>query len=287
MSDANGIYLRAYVAAKDSLQGTNAESFGLWWYLVLSAAIRPQVLPGGRVLERGQVIVSCRGLEERLKMPRSSVSRYLNLWREDGAIRFEKLGRNGTIVTLCQFDTYQPLGRDAGTKDSHEPATRKPRASHGASENRPKQENPKNPKNPKNPEPRECAPSAAPAAEPEAPEDPTAEVGDESLRRALQGWRAYKAKRRERYLPESLAQFCRKAQREAATYGAEAVAGLIGDTIGNGYQGVPWDQLERNATRQRGSPPASNGLKPGYRDPTPQELQEALNGQHTTRGFSA
>lgn len=142
MSD--DLYLRTYTKSKDSLQWSNAESIGLWEWLKASAAFSRQVLPGGIVIERGQVWVSLRNLEDRLRLSRMTISRYLKLWSEDGAIKVQKLGRKGTIVTLCNFDTYQVLGREGGTQTSQKPAKSEPKASR----NQPLTKNPKNPKNP-------------------------------------------------------------------------------------------------------------------------------------------
>jgi hypothetical protein len=83
-------------------------------------------------------------------MPRQSVSRYLKLWEEDGAITRQELGRKGTILTICNFDTYQPLGREVGTDSVHKPSTNHPQVDGKTPQT-------KNPKNPKNPEPREGA----------------------------------------------------------------------------------------------------------------------------------
>lgn len=143
MSD--DLYLRTYTKSKDSLQWSNAESIGLWEWLKASAAFSRQVLPGGIVVERGQVWVSLRNLEDRLRLSRMTISRYLRLWSEDGAVEVQKLGRKGTIVTLCNFDTYQVLGREGGTQTSQKPAKSQPKASR----NQPLTKNPKNPKNPK------------------------------------------------------------------------------------------------------------------------------------------
>lgn len=142
MSD--DLYLRTYTKSKDSLQWSNAESIGLWEWLKASAAFSRQVLPGGIVVERGQVWVSLRNLQDRLRLSRMTISRYLKLWSEDGAIEVTKLGRKGTIITLCNFDTYQVLGREGGTQTSQKRAKSEPKASR----NRPLTENPKNPKNP-------------------------------------------------------------------------------------------------------------------------------------------
>lgn len=234
MAKSRSGYVLLHWSAKDSRQADSAQEFGVWCWFLTSAALKERTLPDGRTLQRGQLLTSCRALSDRLQVPRQTLNRYMQKWEREGAINRQEVGRSGTIVTLCNFDTYQPFTNEVGTRASHEATASEPQDDRKVTHT----EKPKKPKSPK--KPKECAAVAA---------DPTEVVSDEVLRKSLQGWFAYKAQRKDRYQPASIDTLIRKAVRESHTHGTEAVCGIIEDSISNNYAGIVWDRLSR------GSPP--------------------------------
>lgn len=81
--------------------------------------------------------------------------------------------------------------------------------------------------------------------------DLLANVPDD-LRRALVQWRDYKRERRQAYKPKGWAALVQTAVKYADRYGVTAVAALIEECAGNGYQGVIWDRLSRGTTAGSG-----------------------------------
>lgn len=231
MSEGRGGYVKLHWSVKDSRQADSAQELGVWCWLLTSAALKPRTLKDGRTIERGQVLTSCRVLSERLQVPRQTINRYIKKWTNDGAILVEKVGRNGTILTLCNFDTYQPPAAERGTRRSQIETASEPNSDRIERHT----EKPKKPKSPKSPK------SVPPAA------SPTATVEDAKLRGWLDRWFGYKATRRDKYQPDSIDILVRKAVRESQQHGVDAVCEVIETSIANGYAGITWDRLSRGS----------------------------------------
>lgn len=63
----------------------------------------------------------------------------------------------------------------------------------------------------------------------------------------LTAWLRYKRERRECYTPTGLATLLTVVGRRTSEHGAEAVAGVIADSIANGWRGICWDKLPKVA----------------------------------------
>lgn len=261
MSHERGGYIRVDWATKDSLQGSNVVSLGLWSWLMLSATARRRALSSGRVLERGDVLISSKGLAERLDMSAKTIRRYLDLWERDGAIRIIKRDRNGTHLNLCNFSTYQTIGSDAGTErelKGNETGTKEPRIGNETGTQRERNgahtEKPNKPEtinqSPKNPEERDAVapPSKASAKASSKGTKATVKLSAEEvdavgefepaeLRESLSQWLRYKRRRRETYGPEGLTAALSRARNLAAEHGALAVADAIERAMAAGWKG--------------------------------------------------
>ena len=86
------------------------------------------------------------------------------------------------------------------------------------------------------------------ADKPPAPPPP---FGPE-LTTAFNDWLLYKAERKERYKPKGLQSLVTQIEKQAAVYGEAAVAGLIVESMGNGWKGIIWDRLEKQNPQNRG-----------------------------------
>lgn len=66
------------------------------------------------------------------------------------------------------------------------------------------------------------------------------------LRDALDRWLAYKRERRETYKATGMTTLVNQITRNAATYGDDAVAEVIDNSIASHYQGIVFDRLKRD-----------------------------------------
>lgn len=61
---------------------------------------------------------------------------------------------------------------------------------------------------------------------------------------AVRGWLTYKQQRKEGYVEEGLKSLLTRITDSAKKCGSEAVAEVIGESMGNGYKGIVWDRLQ-------------------------------------------
>lgn len=67
------------------------------------------------------------------------------------------------------------------------------------------------------------------------------------MQAALRRWMAYKSERRQAYKGQGKKALMEKAKQEAEQHGDAAVIAVIDESIANGYAGITWDRLERQA----------------------------------------
>jgi hypothetical protein len=63
----------------------------------------------------------------------------------------------------------------------------------------------------------------------------------------LREWIQYKKEKRQAYKPTGLKSFCSVVERKIMEHGENAVLGLIDESMGANWQGVPWDKLKPQA----------------------------------------
>jgi hypothetical protein len=79
-------------------------------------------------------------------------------------------------------------------------------------------------------------------------------IADPATREAVEGWVAYKAERRERPKPRSLAALCTQAQNAASEHGAAEVARAMAEAQANGWKGWTHTLGKPASDGGRGSP---------------------------------
>ena len=80
------------------------------------------------------------------------------------------------------------------------------------------------------------------------PPAPTPLFGPE-LKAAFEDWLEYKREKREAYKPKGLQSLITQIEKQAGVYGESAVAGLIVESMSNGWKGIIWDRLEKKQPR--------------------------------------
>ena len=80
------------------------------------------------------------------------------------------------------------------------------------------------------------------------PPAPTPLFGPE-LKAAFEDWLEYKKEKRQPYKPKGLQSLVTQIEKQAGVYGESAVAGLIVESMANGWQGIIWDRLEKQQPR--------------------------------------
>jgi hypothetical protein len=111
---ANG-WIRLHRQTLESQVFSDPELFRLWCYLLLRASYRPTYFRGTEI-QRGQVAFSYRVLSDSLGCSRGKLERAFKKLESMGNITV-KAGRDFTVVTICNYDTYQSdeeANRDAG-----------------------------------------------------------------------------------------------------------------------------------------------------------------------------
>lgn len=81
-----------------------------------------------------------------------------------------------------------------------------------------------------------------------ADKPPETHFGPE-LETAFNDWLEYKREKREAYKPKGLQSLITQIKKQAGVYGESAVAGLIVESMSNGWKGIIWDRLEKKQPR--------------------------------------
>ena len=100
----------------------NAELLRLWIHLLLNAAYEPKTLLNGVKLQPGQLLVSHQRLADKLRLNKGVTHRMLKVLRNCNAIETQAQ-RSYTIVTICNWDTYQSSSTDKRNAGATESAT--------------------------------------------------------------------------------------------------------------------------------------------------------------------
>ena len=174
--------------------------------------------------DRGEIVVSERFLCERWTWSKGKVRRFLDVLETKQRIVTQKTSLT-SIIAITNYDEYQGDSNTDGNTNGPPTVTR---TDHGRTTNSnadgPKKKEVKKEK--KVEEGKEE--SSAPAVQ------VPSELNTKEFTRAWGEWTAYRAKKRNKLLPESW----QKQIDRMAKYGAEASVAAIGHSIANGYQGV-------------------------------------------------
>jgi hypothetical protein len=126
----------------------NGTHFHAWLWLVSEAAWKPRrvIVTNGRTLEivelgRGQLSHSRRYIAKAWGWSEKRVRTFLNRLEKVGMIDFQA-GRHQTVISICNYDIYQPARDDEGRQTG--PQTGRQRARKGPEEEESKEGNNKN-----------------------------------------------------------------------------------------------------------------------------------------------
>lgn len=108
-------WIKLYWKVKDSMAWGCGSSAALWVHILLSATKKKQVLPDGRVLKPGQCLLSQATISRWLGVNRKTVAKYIAAFESDGMIQVASADKKGTILTVCNFKSYQKSGTRART----------------------------------------------------------------------------------------------------------------------------------------------------------------------------
>ena len=99
-------WIRLYRESLQSDKYKDPIAWQVWTYLMLSANFKTRTLRNGLTLKPGDLWLSVRKLSEELKISRSTISRYFQIWCHDSSINVTRFGRKGIVVSLCNWETY-------------------------------------------------------------------------------------------------------------------------------------------------------------------------------------
>lgn len=115
-----------------------SEMVHLWLYLLLTANIKPKKWHG-MTIERGQVVVSVKGISEHLRLSVWQVRNGLERLKETGEITTETTNKY-TVVTICNYCGYQDY-IPTNPQTNHNQTANKPQTIHKQTTNKPQQLN--------------------------------------------------------------------------------------------------------------------------------------------------
>jgi hypothetical protein len=158
-----GGWIKLYWQTKDSAVGASALATGVWVHLLLRVSRVDRILPTGDRLGRGQVWFSERTLASELQVSRRLLRKFLVSFETLGMVKTEKRDRAGTVLTICQWGTYQNTRAKAEPQRYHSGTTAVPKRDHSGTTAVPKRDRNEThteiPKSPKKERERECAAS--------------------------------------------------------------------------------------------------------------------------------
>lgn len=114
-------YVKVYRQIMDSAVWTNSDTLKVWMWCLLRAKYEPQSweVQGESVkIDRGQFVTGSLSAADQLRMPKSSIWRHLRKLEEWGNIVI-KPGRKYSVITICNYETYQGLENEDGTPVVH------------------------------------------------------------------------------------------------------------------------------------------------------------------------
>lgn len=116
-----GDWLKYHRRIEQSVVWQDAELFRFWMWLLGRAAWRPRQVAklGGRELGPGQVFIGTRDAAKTLRIGHQRVRTMLKLLEGCANLTREPT-RHGTIITICNWTSYQKTGGPANTRKNTE-----------------------------------------------------------------------------------------------------------------------------------------------------------------------
>ncbi|MCA0947373.1 hypothetical protein LCM08_20815 [Salipiger pacificus] len=132
-SDAAGGWVCSYRRIWDhTIFENNAMRVGVWHWLLHMAVWKPEEFYAGRhriVLERGQMCVSQRQIQDATGMGRQAVRTFLDVLEQHGAInrrQAQGLTQGRTIITICNYEKLQGESKATNPNSNHAATQKQP-----------------------------------------------------------------------------------------------------------------------------------------------------------------
>ena len=200
----------------------------LWLHLLLNANYAPSDFQD-RIIGRGEQVTSLKALSDDTGLSIQEVRTALGKLKRTGEILVNS-NRHFTIVSILNYDKFQSDSADKQqTVNTH--STNKQQTVNSQSTTSEKEKKAKNTIPP-------CIPPTSSAEEIPF----SGALGD-----AVRDWLAYKAERRESYKPTGLKSLFSQIERTVKVHGEDAVCDCIRLSMSNGWRGIIWDRIEKEA----------------------------------------
>ena len=200
----------------------------LWLHLLLNANYAPSDFQD-RVIGRGEQVTSLKALSESTGLSIQEVRTALGKLKRTGEILVNS-NRHFTIVSILNYDKFQSDSADK-QQTVNTQSTNKQQTVNSQSTTSEKEKKAKN----------TIPPCIPPTSSAEAIPFSGA-LGD-----AVRDWLAYKAERRESYKPTGLKSLFSQIERTVKVHGEDAVCDCIRLSMSNGWRGIIWDRIEKEA----------------------------------------
>lgn len=200
----------------------------LWLHLLLNANYEQSEFQD-RIIGRGEQVTSLKALSESTGLSIQEVRTALGKLKRTGEILVNS-NRHFTIVSILNYDKFQSDSADK-QQTVNTQSTNKQQTVNSQSTTSEKEKKAKNTIPP-------CIPPTASAEEIPF----SGALGD-----AVRDWLAYKAERRESYKPTGLKSLFAQIERTVKVHGEDAVCDCIRLSMSNGWRGIIWDRIEKEA----------------------------------------
>lgn len=200
----------------------------LWLHLLLNANYEQSEFQD-RIIGRGEQVTSLKALSESTGLSIQEVRTALGKLKRTGEILVNS-NRHFTIVSILNYDKFQSDSADK-QQTVNTQSTNKQQTVNSQSTTSEKEKKAKNTIPP-------CIPPTASAEEIPF----SGALGD-----AVRDWLAYKAERRESYKPTGLKSLFSQIERTVKVHGEDAVCDCIRLSMSNGWRGIIWDRIEKEA----------------------------------------
>lgn len=200
----------------------------LWLHLLLNANYAPSDFQD-RIIGRGEQVTSLKALSESTGLSIQEVRTALGKLKRTGEILVNS-NRHFTIVSILNYDKFQSDSADK-QQTVNTQSTNKQQTVNSQSTTSEKEKKAKNTIPP-------CIPPTSSAEEIPF----SGALGD-----AVRDWLAYKAERRESYKPTGLKSLFSQIERTVKVHGEDAVCDCIRLSMSNGWRGIIWDRIEKEA----------------------------------------
>jgi hypothetical protein len=245
-------WIKLWRQSIDSRVFSDAELWKLWTWCLMRANHADRYFEG-ELVPRGSFVSGSRSAAEVLGSSSSTVHRQWKRLADWGMIVLN-VKRTFTIITICQYETYQGDESDDETQVERERDTTETPVKHGRNTTetpvKPREElqelqalknGKNNPQTPNDEFQLSSKPKPSPKDKPLAPTLPPS-IRTPAMVEAVEAWIAYKTERREGYKPQGLKALYARIANVAAQHGPQVVIDRMQRAMASNWQG--WDFAE-------------------------------------------